>query len=259
MLPQVDVSVEFARALADPMRIRILGALREGPRSPAVLAEELDIDRRTLTRQARRLETLGFLSVLRDGHGRVLRYDLAAAPDFVDAVWERLPPPVKQAAISGSLAQIYSTVSKAAADGGFNRADMHLTRTPLTLDEQGWAEISRDMMHMLVRLAQTQARAAERLARRGSPEAPVRANAVLMLFTTKRAHDLDRPEPEPGRFTPEEGLTHALDITEALERGLTSKRTPWASVARLADELRVVARAAMASEGEPSTAPIPHD
>lgn len=47
--PDIEVLVRFGRALADPIRCRILLALREAPAYPADLADALDVSRTRLS------------------------------------------------------------------------------------------------------------------------------------------------------------------------------------------------------------------
>ncbi|MFF8904808.1 ArsR/SmtB family transcription factor [Streptomyces olivaceoviridis] len=71
----IDVLARFGRALADPIRCRVLLALREAPAYPADLAEALDISRTRLSNHLACLRDCGLVVTVPDG--RRTRYELA--------------------------------------------------------------------------------------------------------------------------------------------------------------------------------------
>lgn len=74
---ELDALTRFGRALADPIRCRILIALREAPAHPADLAERLDISRTRLSNHLACLRDCGLVVAVPQGR-RVL-YELADA------------------------------------------------------------------------------------------------------------------------------------------------------------------------------------
>ncbi|AZM76285.1 ArsR family transcriptional regulator [Streptomyces sp. KPB2] len=75
--PDIEVLVRFGRALADPLRCRILLALRESPAYPADLAEALGVSRTRLSNHLACLRDCGLVVTVPDG--RRTRYELADA------------------------------------------------------------------------------------------------------------------------------------------------------------------------------------
>ncbi|MFF4508903.1 ArsR/SmtB family transcription factor [Streptomyces sp. NPDC001401] len=71
----IDVLARFGRALADPIRCRILLALRQAPAYPAELADQLGISRTRLSNHLACLRDCGLVVTTPDG--RRARYDLA--------------------------------------------------------------------------------------------------------------------------------------------------------------------------------------
>ncbi|WP_432074614.1 ArsR/SmtB family transcription factor [Streptomyces wuyuanensis] len=71
----VEVLARFGRALADPIRCRILLALRETPAYPADLADTLGISRTRLSNHLACLRDCGLVVTVPDG--RRTRYELA--------------------------------------------------------------------------------------------------------------------------------------------------------------------------------------
>ncbi|PDP85367.1 transcriptional regulator [Glycomyces fuscus] len=73
----IDALARFGRALADPIRCRVLLALREGPAHPADLAEGLGISRTRLSNHLACLRDCGLVVAV--PVGRRVRYELADA------------------------------------------------------------------------------------------------------------------------------------------------------------------------------------
>ncbi|MFF8914868.1 ArsR/SmtB family transcription factor [Streptomyces sp. NPDC015032] len=72
---EIDVLARFGRALADPIRCRLLLALREAPAYPSDLAEALGISRTRLSNHLACLRDCGLVVTVPDG--RRTRYELA--------------------------------------------------------------------------------------------------------------------------------------------------------------------------------------
>ncbi|MGC5034601.1 MULTISPECIES: ArsR/SmtB family transcription factor [unclassified Streptomyces] len=77
LAPDIDVLVRFGRALADPVRCRILLALREAPAHPADLADALGVSRPRLSNHLACLRDCGLVVAV--PVGRRTRYELADA------------------------------------------------------------------------------------------------------------------------------------------------------------------------------------
>lgn len=73
----VEVMTRFGRALADPIRSRILLSLAEAPANPSDLAEELGISRTRLSNHLACLRGCGLVVAVPEG--RRTRYELSDA------------------------------------------------------------------------------------------------------------------------------------------------------------------------------------
>lgn len=143
------------KALAHPMRARILVALERGKASPRQLAAELDVPLGNLSYHVRQLAAFGLVRLVATTQKRGAiehHYELTARPDITDDQWAALPGIVKHAVIGAALEPIGELVAGAAASGGFSRSDAHLSRTALTLDAEGWQAASAELVGMLERL-----------------------------------------------------------------------------------------------------------
>jgi DNA-binding transcriptional ArsR family regulator len=178
-----------AKALAHPLRLRILGVLEERVASPKEIALELGASLGVVSYHVRMLSTSGFLELVgtQPRRGATEHYYRAVSrPVVTSEVWEQMPDIVKEELVGATLAKVSAHVNAAARTGGFDRRDAHLTRSPLVLDEQGFAQVAAKLDKLLADLERI-AGAAERRLKRSDHQGEIRATAVLMLFETPLA------------------------------------------------------------------------
>jgi len=176
----------LAKALAHPLRTRILSALEDRTASPSELADELGAPLGVVSYHVRRLAALRFLKLVKrvPRRGAVEHYYTAVAgPHITEAAWGATPTIAKQAMVSTVLADIGRRAGDAVSTGGFEDARSHISRSPLILDPEGWAAASKELDAMLTRLKEIEAQSAERLTRNDHADER-RAEAVVMLFGT---------------------------------------------------------------------------
>jgi DNA-binding transcriptional ArsR family regulator len=176
----------LAKALAHPLRTRILVALEDRTASPSELADELGVSIGVISYHVRRLAALRFVKLVKKvpRRGAVEHYYTAVAgPHITSAAWGATPSIVKQATLRGALGEVSSSVNDAASTGGFESADSHLSRTPITVDEQGFKQIARQLDALLPKIEKIEAESAKRL-KRADHQDELKATMVLMLFTS---------------------------------------------------------------------------
>ncbi len=187
MKPYHDITdPSLAKALAHPLRTRILAALEGRTASPSELAGELDAPLGVVSYHVRRLVTLGFLKLVKrePRRGAVEHYYTATSrPRITNAAWGQLPAIVKHASIKAAVDQIGAYVAAGAAEGGFDASDAHITRSPVTVDSQGWHALARELDSLLERITKIEAASRKRLAR-ADHEGEQEATVVLMLFNS---------------------------------------------------------------------------
>jgi DNA-binding transcriptional ArsR family regulator len=185
MKPHHDISDErVVRALTHPLRVRILALLEDRTASPSELAAELSAPLGTVSYHVRTLVRLGLLQLVgrKQRRGAIEHYYRAVSrPRITDQAWGELPEIVKRALVDSSIEQVAGYVGSAAAAGGFNVADAHLTRSPVTVDDIGWHKLSAELARVLERIARIEAESKERLARKDHADER-RASVVMMLF-----------------------------------------------------------------------------
>ena len=176
--------VNLVRALAHPLRARVLGILEERRASPRELADELGAPLGTVSYHVRTLAQLKLIKLVKKTPRRGAiehHYEAVGAAQVSDRVWAETPTIVKNAMVRSALGDVARSVNEAAALGGFNRADAHLMRTHLTLDEQGWRELADALMQLDAQAQRIEAESDERL-RQSDHEGERRSTLVTMLF-----------------------------------------------------------------------------
>lgn len=197
MRPYSDINdPRLIKALAHPLRVRILSVLETRElASPNELADELEVSLGVVSYHVRRLHALGFLELVRRTPRRGAiehHYRAKARPRVSDDVWAETPGIVKRAMIGATLQQINGYVNAAAAGGGFDRTEAHLSRTVLMLDDEGWKELAAEMIRWVEVVERIEAESQARIEASpgGASESTAkRTAAVMMLFESAGVPD----------------------------------------------------------------------
>jgi DNA-binding transcriptional ArsR family regulator len=185
MKPWVDVTdPRVVKALAHPLRVRILSMLDEGVHSPSEIAEKVDLPIGNVSYHVRQLANLGLVKLVRETprRGAVEHYYTAEArPLITDQAWREAPEIVRQAMVGAALEEASAAVNAAAITGGFSRDGAHVSRIPTALDEQGWKELSAELAATIKRIRKI-AEASQKRLKRGGHDGEAHATALMMLF-----------------------------------------------------------------------------
>lgn len=185
--PDRDITeAKVAKALAHPLRVRILGILEERVASPRELALELDAELSQLSYHVRTLHRGGFIELVEQKRRRAAiesYYRATERPVVTSDAWAGMPSVAKKQIVSGTLGQMGDVVNAAISSGGFERDDAHLSRSPMVLDARGFAEVA-DKMDKLLKDFERIAMAAEKRLERADHEGAVPTTAVMLLFET---------------------------------------------------------------------------
>jgi DNA-binding transcriptional ArsR family regulator len=176
-----DVDPRILEALGDPMRQRIVTAVSGTPAAATALAEQLGASVEEVRRQ---LDVLVACDAVEAVDGTDVppdhrRYRAMLRPFLDDAHWRALPPERRQALFELTLGEIAKQIDESRAVGGFGHVQTHVSHTRLTLDEQGWQEISDLLAGVLEEAMEIEADCADRHAR-GARE-PLYGSTLAML------------------------------------------------------------------------------
>jgi DNA-binding transcriptional ArsR family regulator len=171
----------MARMLSHPTRRRILQIVTERVASPREIADELREPIGRISHHVRWLAGHGYLELVRTEprRGALEHYYRSTAPPvFTDAEWSRLSARRRRELAAALVSDIWSDVLDAVDAGAFTKTDAHLSRTPLSLDEQGRQELAA-ALEDLVQLAQ---RLHEESAERLAGDAGQRSELAILRF-----------------------------------------------------------------------------
>jgi DNA-binding transcriptional ArsR family regulator len=162
------ITQQLAKALAHPLRVRILSSLHKGVSSPNQLSQELGEPLGNVSYHVKTLLEYDCVELVKTEprRGAVEHFYRATERAFFsDSDWEKIPASARKG-ISGSILE---TVGRDATEsliaGAIDaRSDSHISRTPLVLDEQGWTDVTSLLADTLNRATEIQEEAATRLA-----------------------------------------------------------------------------------------------
>jgi DNA-binding transcriptional ArsR family regulator len=181
--PKVTIDdPRYVKALAHPLRIRVLAMLQERPASPVMLAHQLDASLGRVAHHVRVLHGLDMIELVQTRRRRGATehiYRARELPRFSDEAWAGLGASGRQRVLAAMLEQIGDYVSGSAAAGGFERADANISRVPLRLDEQGWRSLVAAGRRWLTEVDEIQQAARARVA---DPSELDDVGVVLLVF-----------------------------------------------------------------------------
>lgn len=186
---KVPATDQAVRALAHPMRMRILRRLNEGVASTVEISREFEEPLGVIAYHVRKLADAGSIEAVRRRQRRgaiETFYRAADVPMFDDEQWAQLPLSMRNQLQAQVLGDIADHVQKAARSGGFERDDSHISWTPLELDEEGYQEVVTMLAGVLESLAGLRAAAAQRVA---AGAAPISSEVALLHFLRPRSTD----------------------------------------------------------------------
>ena len=128
------------KALAHPLRERILQALNENVASPAQLARALDEPLGNVSYHVKILLECEAIELVRTApvRGAIEHFYRATMRSYLsDDDWEALPLSVRRGSDAQNLRQIWTDVADAVEDGGFDNPRSHISWTKLDFDEEG--------------------------------------------------------------------------------------------------------------------------
>jgi DNA-binding transcriptional ArsR family regulator len=162
-----DLETRMAKALAHPLRARVLSRLNERVASPNELSRELGEPLGNVSYHVKALLELGCIELVDTAQrrGAIEHYYRAMTRARLDeSAFRKLPASIR-AELSGVVMEdAIGDVAKAFKAGTFDaRTDRHATMTRLLLDEQAWRELSTQLGELLDRATELQAQSAGRL------------------------------------------------------------------------------------------------
>jgi DNA-binding transcriptional ArsR family regulator len=200
-LPQTRTSPEgitqqLAKALAHPLRVRILTELHKGISSPNQLAQKLGEPLGNVSYHVKTLLEYDCVELVKTEprRGAVEHFYRATERAFFsDSDWAKIPASARKG-ISGVVLESIGEGATAAMIAGTieRRTDSHLSDTPLVLDEKGWKELNKVLADALNRGVEISEEAATRLA--DSKDDGITTKLAIMHFEVPPAKGKKSPK-----------------------------------------------------------------
>lgn len=161
------ITQQLAKALAHPLRVRILSSLHKGISSPNQLAQELGEPLGNVSYHVKTLLEYDCVELVKTEprRGAVEHFYRATDRAFLsDSDWAKIPASARKG-ISGSILEsIGQSATEAMAEGTLDaRSDSHLSDTPLQLDKQGWKELNKVLSETVDKATAIQKEASKRM------------------------------------------------------------------------------------------------
>lgn len=166
--PEV-IDQRLVKALAHPLRIKILEILTERVASPNRLSGELDTGLSHVAYHTRALDKCGCLELVDTAQrrGATEHFYKAVPHSFIgDRIWRRVPRALL-GGVSGATLQSFMDRAVAALEAGTidKREDTTLYWMPVLLDEQGWNQVTAAMEETVDKVLAVQTESRRRLAK----------------------------------------------------------------------------------------------
>jgi DNA-binding transcriptional ArsR family regulator len=178
-----------AKAFAHPLRVQILIILNEKIASPNMLAQQLDESLNLVAYHVRVLEKYDCIELVdtKQRRGATEHFYRATRRQLLtDDQWASMPASLRPGMAEAILKSIFEDIEFASKSGMLDKVDdVHVTRTPMVLDRQGWADVSTLLQEALDRLPEIQAEASQRMADSGEEGRPAKVH--LLHFQSPRA------------------------------------------------------------------------
>jgi DNA-binding transcriptional ArsR family regulator len=176
-------------AMSHPIRVQILGLLTEGPSSPARMQRLMEnVSLNLVSHHVKVLRDLGcieLIEVVKTRGAQEHIYRARKHPYLTAEEWEAMDPIERHPITATILRTISEDTGRSLAEGRFEeRADNHLSRSPVELDEQGWGEVVTSLARALDEVLEAHARSAERA--QASGEELMVARVVMMQYPIGR-------------------------------------------------------------------------
>lgn len=183
------ITQQLAKALAHPLRVRILSSLHNGISSPNQLAQELDEPLGNVSYHVKTLLEYDCVELVKTEprRGAVEHFYRATDRAFLsDSDWAKIPASARKGISGALLESIGQSATEAMAAGTIEaRSDSHLTETPLQLDKKGWGDLNKVLAEAVKKAGEIQKEAAKRMADKDAD--PIATKLAIMHFEVPAA------------------------------------------------------------------------
>jgi DNA-binding transcriptional ArsR family regulator len=173
------INPTMARALTDPLRVRILSELSVRPLSPSRFVEEVGGELTKIARYFRQLADWGYIEVIEERpgrrHGAAIEhvYRGIQRVHFDTSMWKTVSHSKRDTVSRSTISAFFARVVEANKAGTFDQeVDRHLSWDGIGLDRHAWIQLGRRLDQVLDWLAELEVASAERLQNAGGEAIP---------------------------------------------------------------------------------------
>lgn len=162
-----------ARLIRDPLRQQLLFKYTEAVTSPSAVASALGRPLNLVSYHTNVLLDAGFIELVRTERrrGAVTHfYRAVVRSEIDDAGWQRVPVGLRRVLVRLTMDTSWREAADALPRGGMDDATAHVSRTLLTLDEQGRVELAAALVDTLERAADIERASRARATNDGEPQ-----------------------------------------------------------------------------------------
>lgn len=177
----------LAAATSHPTRVHVLSVLNGRRDTIQSIATELGVDPRHVGYHMKKLleldcvELVGTDTTIRGGAAVQNEYTATRRPVLEDDAWEQLDDKTKRGITVTLMRLVSSEVDDAMESGTFYEPDdNHISRTPMTVDDEGWEETKDLLDRTSEKLLDIQERCTEREA--SEPTNALTIRVMMMQF-----------------------------------------------------------------------------
>jgi DNA-binding transcriptional ArsR family regulator len=184
-LRQEGIDPRLVKVLSHPLRTRILRRLCERVASPNQIAQELGAPLGNVSYHTRILLDYECIELVdtQPRRGAIEHFYRGIIRPWLDEdAWAQLPPALRSQLAGQTLLDLWEDARAAGEAGAFERTSVHVTRTTLELDEDGWDRLAALLDATLEEAMRIQAESSNRRAGGGGNGESVRAELGLLFF-----------------------------------------------------------------------------
>jgi DNA-binding transcriptional ArsR family regulator len=180
------------KALAHPVRIQVLKAIEDGHSTPSDIARVIDEPLPNVSYHIRTLAKLELIQLSDTTHVRGAvqhHYRAVGRIGISDQAWAEVPADVQTQIVADSLTTITNAAREAVLTGGFAREDAILLRLPMTMDQEGVAELSGLAADFVKAAAKIEKAASKRLKAKNASVPALETTMCVLHFTIPSTDD----------------------------------------------------------------------
>lgn len=178
------IDQRVVKSLGHPLRQRILIELNRRVASPSEIAQTLEEPLANVCYHIKVLRDNDAIELVKTApvRGAIEHfYRAVVRPYLDDAHWAQLPLSARRALFDETLQLIWDDVRDAAANGGLDDVQTHLSRIHLHLDDEAWEALAARLEEVLEFAMRLDAEASERLTKLPEEERRTRRTGLALM------------------------------------------------------------------------------